>query len=68
MRLKNLNWDENTLIWRKYANCHIAGGGDMTRARDKLRLKGQEVIINEVRVKRAQKKVAFNPNSKFVRI
>jgi len=33
MRLKNLNWDENTLIWRKYANCHIAGGGDTSGAK-----------------------------------
>ena len=28
MRLKNLNWDENTLILRTYANCHTACGGD----------------------------------------
>jgi hypothetical protein len=49
----------------------IAKGYDalyLIRARDELRLKGQEVIINEVRAKRARKKVAFDPNSKFVRI
>jgi hypothetical protein len=40
----------------------------LIRARDELRLKGQEVIINKVRAKRARKKVAFNLNSKFVRI
>jgi hypothetical protein len=38
------------------------------KARDELRLQGQEVIINEVRAKRAHKKVAIDPNSKFIRI
>jgi hypothetical protein len=28
IRLKKLNWDQKTLILRKYANCHIACGGD----------------------------------------
>jgi hypothetical protein len=54
-----------TALWK------IAKGYDalhLIRARDELRLKGQEVIINEVRAKRARKKVAFDPNSKFVRI
>jgi hypothetical protein len=54
-----------TALW------NIAKGYDalhLIRARDELHLKGQEVIINKVRAKRAQKKVAFDPNSKFVRI
>ena len=38
------------------------------KAQDELRLQGQDVIINEIRAKRARKKVAINPNSKFVRI
>ncbi len=38
------------------------------RARDQLRLQGQEVIIDEVHAKRARKKVTIDPNSKFVRI
>ena len=38
------------------------------RARDQLRLQGQEVIIDEVRAKRTRKKVAIDLNSKFVRI
>jgi hypothetical protein len=49
----------------------IAKGYDtlhLIRARDELRLKGQEVIINEVQAKRARKKVIRDPNSKFVRI
>jgi DDE superfamily endonuclease len=49
----------------------IAKGFDtlhLIRARDELQLKGQQVIINEVRAKRGRKKVAHDPNSKFVRI
>ena len=38
------------------------------RTRDKLCLQGQEVIIDEVRVKRTRKKVAIDSNSKFVRV
>ena len=38
------------------------------RARDEMQLMGQKVIIDEVRAKRGRKKVAINPNEKFVRI
>jgi DDE superfamily endonuclease/Tc5 transposase DNA-binding domain/helix-turn-helix, Psq domain len=38
------------------------------RARDEMQLIGQKVIIDEVRAKRGRKKVAINPNEKFVRI
>jgi hypothetical protein len=54
-----------TALWK------IAKGYDalhLIRERNELRLKGQEVIINEVRAKKARKKVAFDPNGKFVRI
>jgi hypothetical protein len=40
----------------------------VAKARDELRLLGQEVIINEVYAKRRRKKVAIDLNSKFVRI
>jgi hypothetical protein len=40
----------------------------IAKTRDELHLKGQEVIINEVRAKRARKKVAHDLNSQFVRI
>jgi hypothetical protein len=40
----------------------------VVRAGDKIRLLGQEVIINKIRAKRRRKKVAIDPNSKFVRI
>jgi hypothetical protein len=40
----------------------------VAKSRDELRFLGQKVIINEVRAKRSRKKVAIDPNSKFVRI
>jgi hypothetical protein len=49
-------------ISKGYETLHI------DKARDELRLRGQEVILNEVRAKRSRKKVASNPNSKFVQI
>jgi hypothetical protein len=49
-------------IFKGYEALHVI------RARDQLRLQGQEVIIDEIRAKRARKKVAIDPNSKFVRI
>jgi hypothetical protein len=48
-------------ISKGFETLHVA------KARDELRLLGQEVIINEVRAKRRRKKVAIDPNSKFVR-
>jgi hypothetical protein len=38
------------------------------RAHDQMQLMGQKVIIDEVRAKRARKKVAIRLNEKFVRI
>jgi hypothetical protein len=49
-------------ISKGFETLHVA------KARDELRLLGQEVIISEVRAKRRRKKVAIDPNSKFVRI
>jgi hypothetical protein len=46
----------------------VAQGVRPSTPRDELRLQSQEVIINDVRAKRAQKKVAFDLNSKLVRI
>jgi hypothetical protein len=49
-------------ISKGYETLHV------NKAHDELRLQGQEVILNEVRAKRSHKKVAINPNSKFVQI
>jgi hypothetical protein len=40
----------------------------MAKTRDELHLKSQEGFTNEFRAKRARKKVAYDPNSQFVRI
>ena len=49
-------------IFKSYETLHVI------RARDQLRLQGQEVIIDEIFTKRTRKKIAIDPNNKFVRI
>jgi hypothetical protein len=69
--VETLQKSENLSRSIRMALTKIAKGYDalhMAKTRDELRLKGQEVIINEVRAKRARKKVAHDPNSQFVRI